>query len=428
MRTDFLNQSAVDQGLQLPSDTLGHEATATRLLAWSAQLPAGAVIAVQGDWGRGKTDVLARVAAQTVRNPGPAGSALWLNPWQYGTPDLLTPLVQALQERAGVHDNARLRAAASRLVKAGVNFGLKAAGEAIPGGQLLEIASPAVQSLLEGESESGSQKVDPVMEMAQDFRELTLAALGDYAEVGTRLIVCVDDLDRCLPGRQVALLQGLRFLVAAGAPVTLLIALDPVLAHAGVRLHYGAQEIDADRYLDKIFDLRLSLPGLDPLAVAAFFSSRLQQPVRTERGDFPLAEQLSLPWLEVHAGAIAPVQSLRNPRVLARLCDKLRVLAATGDLPAPPTQAHAESLLLWLAFGERWPRHRALVQAAPDFAVRLSALARQVGGHPGQAYDPAPEVQALARDPQLGVVLDRLLESDLGWLAKESRALGALGI
>ncbi len=427
MRVDFVNQAALEAGLPLPIDALGHQAVASRLLTWSAKLPPGSVIAVQGEWGRGKTDLLARLAAQTVSDPGPAGPALWLNPWQYGTPDLLTPLVRALHARSQGKLSPALKSASERLIKAGLNFGLKGAAAVVPGGQVLDLAAPFLGELAGvalGEDSGG----DPVASMAQDFRDLTQAILGDYSAAGSRLLVCIDDLDRCAPERQMALLQGLRFLLAAGAPVTVLVALDPFLAREGVRQAYGSQGVDADRYLDKIFDLRVSLPGLRAQSVQSFWLGRLAAPVLTAQGERPLRTCLPDPLTQVSVDQIAPVQSLRNPRVLSRLSGKLALLQSTGDVPATPTQGHAEALLLWMAMGERWPAHRALIQSGEHFAQRLSAVARQVGRDQSQVYDGDPQVQALAPDAALAKVLMTLLEGDLVWLEEAAGTLALLGL
>ncbi|MFT5582781.1 MAG: hypothetical protein ACI9VR_000357 [Cognaticolwellia sp.] len=427
MRVDFVNQAALEAGLPLPVDALGHQAVASRLLTWSAELPPGSVIAVQGEWGRGKTDLLARLAAVTVSDPGPAGAALWLNPWQYGTPDLLSPLIRALNARGRGKLSPALKSASERLMKAGLNFGLKGAAALVPGGQLFDLAAPLVGELA-GVAMADDLDADPVACMAQDFCDLTQAILGDYSGVGSRLLVCVDDLDRCAPNRQMALLQGLRFLLAAGAPVTVLVALDPFLAREGVRRAYGSQGVDADRYLDKIFDLRVSLPGLRAQAVQTFWAARLAAPVLTPAGERPLGERLPAAITQVSVGQIAPVQSLRNPRVLSRLAAKLALLQSTGDVPETPTPAHAETLLLWMAMGERWPVHRALVQSGEHFAQRLSAVARQVGRDQSQVYDGDPEVQALAPDAALAKVLMTLLEGDMAWLEQAAGTLAALGI
>ena len=130
-----------------------------------------------------------------------------------------------------------IRKAAESVIKAGLNFGLKATALTIPGGQIYETGAKEAIDLLEGlfhardlECESVPDP-DPVSEMGKRFAELVRVLLAKHEVApNARLLICVDDLDRCLPHRQVALLEALHFLVTAGAQATILVALDPTLA------------------------------------------------------------------------------------------------------------------------------------------------------------------------------------------------------
>lgn len=81
---DFVSQSSFEAGLELPEDSLGHDALAKSILWSISHLAPGAVLGIQGPWGRGKTDVLARVAQATYgQDTCPkelARKAIWVNP------------------------------------------------------------------------------------------------------------------------------------------------------------------------------------------------------------------------------------------------------------------------------------------------------------------------------------------------------------
>src|ERR1035438_8226750 len=102
---DFISQGFFETGGVLPEDALGHDALALRILDRVRSMDPGSGIAIQASWGHGKTDVLARMAASTygldqkLDASRIAPKALWLNPWQYDDPNLLTPLVIALLGR-----------------------------------------------------------------------------------------------------------------------------------------------------------------------------------------------------------------------------------------------------------------------------------------------------------------------------------------
>lgn len=386
---DFLSEASFAD-LQLPSDRLGHARVASNTLRWVVNMPPGSVIAVQGSWGRGKTDVLARMMQLTRRDPPLPGlpePAFWLNPWQYATPDLLTPLVQAMLARAETRegvDVAKLKAVTGQLIQAGTSFGLKAAGSVLPGGELLKLAAPEAARLLASLTgpEAPAPGGDPVARMAANFRTLADALLPpEIAGVGGRIVVLVDDLDRCLPDRQVALLQALRFLISAGAPVSVVVALDPILARQGVLAAYRSDAFDPDLYLDKMFDLRVNLGPIDGDALNAQIAGLLERTVVVSNQERPLGSLLARGWasLPIAAPSALGVQSLRNPRVVRRVFDKLKLLVVSGRLPNPEDPAVAKLMLQFLAISERWPQVRSAL-FEKGIHVGLDRLAKHYTG------------------------------------------------
>jgi hypothetical protein len=391
---DFVSQGTIDAGVALVPDALGHDGMARAIFEKAVFLPPGSVVAVQGSWGRGKTDVLMRVAA-LVRDPVksgiPAGlvsDALWINPWQYGTPDLLTPLVLAMIQRIPEEprkNDKRLRKLAETLLRAGLNFGLKAVGVGT-GMPILSLAADPVDKMVSSlfeavgvRSETEKPDADPVSVMGDRFRELT-QKLIDTKNLGpdARLIVCIDDLDRCLPDRQVALLEAIRFLISAGAPATFLIALDPTLARQAILTHYKTDAFDPDRYLDKMFDLRVNLPSL---------GSRMGDLVRHHMGRemFAMGHVMKIgdamkellgdngaARLEKAALVAFNAPDLSNPRIVRRIFDRLYLLALSRSAQAARLGKKAQSmgldddecrhLLVWLGITERFPAIRAALQ------------------------------------------------------------------
>jgi len=393
MPNDFLSQASFDSGrVTLPSDALGHDDQAGRIVDFARQLPPGAVIALQGSWGRGKTDVLARLAGRTyVDEPGPgiADRAIWVNPWQYGTPDLLTPVVLILEERARTRGSTALEVAkkhGATVIRAGLGFGAKAGGlVGMPGAPLLEAAAPAAAGAMKAVFEDEVR--DPIAEMASSFRELVDAACPESMRgVGGRLFILVDDLDRCLPERQVALLQALRFLVSAGAAATFVVALDPTLAREGVQAFYRTEDFDSERYLDKMFDLRIDLPPLSDSALQALVEAECARPVLTDTGEVALGLQV------VDAAGALVVPDLRNPRLVAKAFGKLRFLRGAERLP----RVSGQEALMALAIFERWPSVRAALDVAGPREIALWADGNSFGTNTDAFLEDLPLSRSLA--------------------------------
>ena len=80
-------------------------------------------------------------------------------------------------------------------------------------------------------------------------------------EHGNRLVVFVDELDRCKPDYAVRFLERIKHYFY-DERITFVFSVSVSQLECTVRNYYGA-EFNAVRYLDKFFDLRMSLPGID---------------------------------------------------------------------------------------------------------------------------------------------------------------------
>lgn len=367
---------------ELPDDALAHGPLARSLLHAASTLAPGSVLAVQGPWGRGKSDVLerARRGVQEVDLAPLHTQALLVNPWRHGTPDLLTPLVRELYQLAGGFrkgDRKGAWKAARSLLTGALSIGLKTTAAAFPGGGFLtalaQESRSVVSALFEAKDEEDETNAmpdaDPVHAMGQRFRELveiTLRSVG--ARAGARLLVCVDDLDRCLPERQVAWLEALHFLVGAAAPVVVLVALDAEAAVKAIKTHYRSAQFDAERYLEKLFDLRVSLPPVPKDDVARVVRVYLSRPSASGSGSTPRDAAVrrllgeAAPSLPKVCDATLTPAALRTPRFLNRLLDRMFLAAASeasgGALPISGDE-QARVFVAWLAVMERWHAVRA---------------------------------------------------------------------
>jgi len=398
---DFITAGAIRQGLTLPADALNHADISQRLLEQAARLPAGSVIALQGSWGRGKTDAIARMAKRAESDADWAW--LWINPWQYGDANLLTPLVLELLSMIPAEERSTRPAlikAARTILLAGLSFGLKASKHLVPGpGALIAEAAGPASDLLSGlfdaadiERAESRPDPDPIAKMSVQFAVLSAAVLASTG--AQRLIICVDDLDRCLPDRQVALLQALRFLLSSAAEVRFAVAIDPTLARQALRVHYSEEHFDPDLYLDKMFDLRVNLPAVNDGHVGNLIRSHLRRPVPGGTLGQVLTQALGQPaeCLADEAAAALCTPGLRNPRLIRRMIDRLYLLLAgqKGTALRLGSSLDARWLLVWLVIAERWPAVRTALQVDPAaFTGNLAQLHRHMLGEGVSLTSPA---------------------------------------
>lgn len=87
-------------------------------------------------------------------------------------------------------------------------------------------------------------------------------------EKGHRLVIFIDELDRCKPSYAVKLLERIKHYFDNDR-ITFVFSINTLELQHTIKKHYG-ENFDACRYLDRFFDLRVSIPKLD---IARFYYS-----------------------------------------------------------------------------------------------------------------------------------------------------------
>jgi hypothetical protein len=425
-------------GVKAPRDALRHGAVASAIAGHITNLPRGCVISVQGSWGRGKTDVLTRVFGLFAAENGPG--PIWIDPWQYGRPDLIQPvIVELLNRTRGRSGNKEwLRTIGATLLHASNAMAFKAVSVFVPFGSIVDAAQEPVDGLidriLEGDARRPGGDADPVREMAVRFRDLVDVVLSmensPNGSSGKPLLVCVDDLDRCLPDHQIAMLEAIHFLTSAGANCSFLVALDPLLVQQAATTHYRTETLDINQYLDKLFHLRVNLTALRPAQIEELVEAELAAEaalvLRDGLGATPAAVKAAF-------SKVFFVPELTNPRLVHRAFERLRLTAAANVLPRHTElmdPAGLDALVAWCAIAERWPQLRQLLQASLDsqWLVNLTAICGYYGYWHGPWADEDDKARALLleeaaslisrlpgplRQPDLGSFLsDRIMPHD----------------
>lgn len=80
-------------------------------------------------------------------------------------------------------------------------------------------------------------------------------------EQGDRLLIFIDELDRCNPCYAVKLLERVKHYLN-NDKITFVFSINALELQNTIKQYYG-QDFDAYKYLDRFFDLRLSLPAID---------------------------------------------------------------------------------------------------------------------------------------------------------------------
>lgn len=219
------------------------------------------VLALNGDWGTGKSVFLRRLE-QHFETAEPRVPFVLIDAWANDdAADPLIPFVAALQSRIDRLSDASASSARQSFVTA-------AAKLAVPTASFLaNLGAPGSGGAISAATQFGQTLIDWEVQRAQaakDFRE-TLKKVRDLLTgrdptrpIEMPLVLAIDELDRCRPDFSIRALERIKhFFNVKG--VVFLIATDRGNLPAAVQSVYGPS-INGELYLRKFFDYEYHLP------------------------------------------------------------------------------------------------------------------------------------------------------------------------
>lgn len=130
----------------------------------------------------------------------------------------------------------------------------------------VETCTKNLPDLKEYLKEATEKSMPKEIEALRNSFEKTLEALD------RRLVVIVDDLDRCLPDVALPTLEAMRLLLMVNRTV-FVIAADETMIRQAVRVRYGSEALDEDRvtsYFDKLIQIPVRVPRPGPNEVKCY--------------------------------------------------------------------------------------------------------------------------------------------------------------
>ena len=180
--------------------------------------PLPLTVGVFGSWGTGKSSFLRlwqrRQEAQQVRT-------IWFNPWKYDRKvevwaALLHTILSEMEEKAGLKEKARRLAKAATWLS--LRAGLGTAATLATGGV---IKGEDVDRMLTDVAEGDAEQYRQINRFENDFAD----AVEEFVGPDGRLVIFVDDLDRCTPESAMTVLESLKLFLGESRCVFVL-ALD----------------------------------------------------------------------------------------------------------------------------------------------------------------------------------------------------------
>jgi hypothetical protein len=320
-----------------------------------------------------------------------------------------------------------------------------------PSGALAELVAPATEQMIHS-PDYGSQTGVFYLLQADLQRVLDLVATSRRP-----LIVFVDDLDRCSPGTVVQVIEAINLFLAGQYPNCIfVIAMEPDMVAAHVEAAYGnlAQRLEQHgaafelgwRFLEKIVQLPLTLPALEPERAAGFaeslfgrgeapavadapseaavqaadealrgevLSGAVSRAAAVSEGDAATAEavrrtverRLTIDDPEVRGAIAYGARFLEtNPREIKRFVNVFRFLVMIHTervIGGLATAATLEQIAKLALLSTRWPSSMsALAEAAGDGRTVFEVL--EADGAEPPARVPEPLVAFLREEPMVG--------------------------
>jgi hypothetical protein len=209
-------------------------------------------VGIFGEWGSGKTSLL-KLLQKWLEKMG--FITVWFNPWKYDNKEeLWAALIRSilLEIHAQTPDKelkeavwALLRSASWITFKKGISFATK--------GLVSERNIEKMKNAVVNQSKIEHEFLN---KFENKFSDAVKAYVGDTG----KLIIFIDDLDRCIPENAITVLESLKLYLDNSLCVFVL-GMDRTIVEVGIRHRYGKEiNISGREYLEKIVQLPFFLP------------------------------------------------------------------------------------------------------------------------------------------------------------------------
>lgn len=241
-------------------------------------------IAVQGDWGCGKTSMLNMVREELSDKV----KSIWFNTWQYSkfnmddrlAMSLLSHLHMALSKESNGHASSEpMKERIALLAKAGVKLGayvVDALGA--------QKAAEDIHGLASKNTNESLDVIDAIENLKEDFqKEIDYI----YETEGKRVVVFIDDLDRLEPAKAVDLMEVLKLFLDCKNCVYVL-AIDYGVVTRGISDKYGEDfgKKQGKKFFDKIIQVPFFIP-VEQYQIDDYIRKAMPTTVKLEEKDLP---------------------------------------------------------------------------------------------------------------------------------------------
>lgn len=361
-------------------------------------------IGIFGGWGSGKTTLMRAIERQLNDQI----VSVWFNAWRYEKEEhLIIPLLDTLRDALVTWANAAEgnpaidRSFKDRAIKAAST--ITKAARAIFAGMAVKASFPVVEIDVDlnkavAEWRQGNIEVDRKdAESPQSAYHASFKALQDslteFTQHGKqRIVVFIDDLDRCLPVNALQVLESMKLFFDLEGFV-FVVGLDQKAIEASINWRYRFPDssdasatgppIDGTQYIKKLFQVPFNLPAVSSNHLDDYLQALFWQATETETGQANLLESVR-PHLEALVG-----NSEMNPREIKRYINSYIL----QKLVRPELDDDVTFVLQTIAFKPEWNDAYQIFRSKPE--AFTEAAKRQLEGEDDALKNLDPRLDVL---------------------------------
>jgi len=267
-------------------------------------------IAIQADWGAGKTSMM-NLVKERLSEKNKKIETIWFNTWQFSQfdmgDDLPISLLSQFVKRLGGEDSKEIvKKLAGLTKKAGGMLAKVALGSAA--NELIDGGGKVVDSFFDNNLDVSEQ----IVKLKQDIEFIVEQKIDK--DGNDRVVVFIDDLDRLVPEKAVELLEVMKLFLDISRCVFVL-AVDYNVVIKGLEKKFGSSvdDLKGKSFFDKIIQLPFNLP-VAQYDVSSYFKELLH-------GKFDYKEDDIETFVRLANSSVG-----FNPRSMKRLFNSLQLL------------------------------------------------------------------------------------------------------
>ncbi|MCH7879818.1 MAG: hypothetical protein IH914_10955 [candidate division Zixibacteria bacterium] len=212
-------------------------------------------LGIFGEWGCGKSSLMNMIRDDLGTSPHVKTIAF--NPWKYDNKEelwnaLIQTILYGIAEEAEKNNKKEVLEKATNLAKTAAWLALKKGMSALTAGVVSGKDLEKIKNSLFAQDKLHYQHINTFEE---SFEEVVKLYTGDG-----KLVVFIDDLDRCMPENAITVLESLKLFIGHASCVFVL-GMDRHIIEQGIKLRFGDRiEMSGRDYLDKIIQAPFFIP------------------------------------------------------------------------------------------------------------------------------------------------------------------------